>query len=52
MPGSHGLGGFIRTKSTGLWSLNLLTLDKVQIAWPCVSDMSFKCLTYQLSTVG
>ena len=31
----------------------LVTLDNfVQIAGPCVGDVSFKCLTYQLSLVG
>ena len=43
----------IRSRPDGRKPVVLMTLDNLRpIAWPCAGDVSFECLTYQLSMVG
>ena len=50
---AEGKSAFIRSRPiASLWRVALVTLDNfLLIAWPRAGDVSFKCLTYQLSMV-
>ena len=53
-PTLRGKSAFIRSKPIKSFGLvDLVTLDNFAlIAWPCAGDVSFKCVTYQLSMVS
>jgi len=47
-----GKSAFIRSRPITRKGVPLVSLDNFGlIAWPCASDVSFKCLPYQLSSV-